>query len=359
MPILDVAERLGVLAGLRRAGREHVGPCPACGGRDRFGINPDKNLFLCRRCGGKGGQIDLVRHVLALDFKGALAWLCGERDAALDPVEAARRKRRAAEARDRAEREAARFRARAIEAAQDIWASAVPAAGTPVEDYLRLRRVHPGVLPAAFRYIADHPYIRRIGGASRELHRGPAMIAAVTAPAPGGGVALRCVHQTWIDLSQPGGKARIPDPEGDGFMPAKITRGAKRGGAIRMIFGTNGHLIMGEGIETTLTAAVAGVDPDASFWSGVDLGNMAGRTRRVPGVRYSAVPDMEDAEAFVPPPQITRLTFIQDGDCHPAKTHSLLLCGLRRAMALRPGLSAAIAPAREGADLNDMIMEAS
>ena len=37
--ITDVADQLAI-QGLRRAGVEMVGPCPQCGGDDRFGINP-------------------------------------------------------------------------------------------------------------------------------------------------------------------------------------------------------------------------------------------------------------------------------------------------------------------------------
>jgi hypothetical protein len=33
---------------LRRQGRELVGPCPTCGGRDRFAVNPSKQLWNCR-----------------------------------------------------------------------------------------------------------------------------------------------------------------------------------------------------------------------------------------------------------------------------------------------------------------------
>ena len=43
--ILAVAERH---ARLKRVGSEYVGPCPGCGGRDRFAVSPRKGLFNCR-----------------------------------------------------------------------------------------------------------------------------------------------------------------------------------------------------------------------------------------------------------------------------------------------------------------------
>ncbi|OLS53779.1 primase-helicase zinc-binding domain-containing protein [Rhodovulum sulfidophilum] len=59
LPIGEVAERLGI-AGLKPPQAiERVGPCPVCGGRDRFGINTARNVFNCRHCGG-GDSIALV-----------------------------------------------------------------------------------------------------------------------------------------------------------------------------------------------------------------------------------------------------------------------------------------------------------
>ena len=40
--ILDVARRHGVLNRLKKVGDEYTGPCPLCGGTNRFAINPRK-----------------------------------------------------------------------------------------------------------------------------------------------------------------------------------------------------------------------------------------------------------------------------------------------------------------------------
>jgi len=45
---------LGATLGLKKYGKEYVGPCPYCGGRDRFFIGPGKKhdlAFGCRGCG--------------------------------------------------------------------------------------------------------------------------------------------------------------------------------------------------------------------------------------------------------------------------------------------------------------------
>jgi hypothetical protein len=112
---------------------------------------------------------------------------------------------------------------------------------------------------------------------------------------------------------------------------------------------------MGEGIETTLTAFAVNAVPNAAYWAGVDLGNMAGHMLKVEGVRYSGLPDMSDEKAFVPPQWVKRLIFIQDGDSEPNMTLAKLECGLRRAMELRPGLVGQIVSAGSGVDLNDVL----
>ena len=73
--IEDVAQRHGVK--LRREGKELVGPCPRCGGDDRFAINVKKQLWNCRGCGRGGDVIDLVEHLDSVDFTTACTTLLG------------------------------------------------------------------------------------------------------------------------------------------------------------------------------------------------------------------------------------------------------------------------------------------
>ena len=73
--ILGVARNLG--ARLRRSGGEWVGPCPVCGGTDRFAINPSKGLWNCRGCDRGGDTIDLVRHLTGSSFASAVELVDG------------------------------------------------------------------------------------------------------------------------------------------------------------------------------------------------------------------------------------------------------------------------------------------
>ena len=68
---------------LKRFGRELVGPCPACGGRDRFGVNTQKGIWNCRGCARGGDVIDLVQHLDGTSFAAAVETLTG-REAAPD-----------------------------------------------------------------------------------------------------------------------------------------------------------------------------------------------------------------------------------------------------------------------------------
>jgi CHC2 zinc finger/D5 N terminal like len=63
---------------LRREGAEFVGPCPRCGGDDRFAINVKKQVFNCRGCGIKGDVIAFVQCLDGCDFNSACATLAGE-----------------------------------------------------------------------------------------------------------------------------------------------------------------------------------------------------------------------------------------------------------------------------------------
>jgi hypothetical protein len=57
---------------------EREGPCPKCGGTDRFAINIEKQVWNCRGCDKGGDVIGLVEHLDGCDFIDACATLNGE-----------------------------------------------------------------------------------------------------------------------------------------------------------------------------------------------------------------------------------------------------------------------------------------
>jgi phage/plasmid primase-like uncharacterized protein len=65
--------------GLRLVGRqERKGPCPICGGTDRFAINIKKQVWNCRGCQHGGDVIALVQHLDGGSYANAVAKLIGE-----------------------------------------------------------------------------------------------------------------------------------------------------------------------------------------------------------------------------------------------------------------------------------------
>lgn len=52
-------------------GGEYHGPCPFCGGTDRFIVQPAQQHWWCRQCGRGGDPVALVMELEQLDFKAA------------------------------------------------------------------------------------------------------------------------------------------------------------------------------------------------------------------------------------------------------------------------------------------------
>ena len=74
--ILAAAQRFGQLK--RDGAKEYCGPCPRCGGTDRFSLNTRKQLWNCRGCGRGGDVISLLMHATDATFAEAVASLAGE-----------------------------------------------------------------------------------------------------------------------------------------------------------------------------------------------------------------------------------------------------------------------------------------
>ena len=72
LPAHDI-ERVSKQFGLRKRGREYVGPCPICGGDDRFHIRLNDGLFGCRGP-GCGDDRDFARNVMRMALGEALPY---------------------------------------------------------------------------------------------------------------------------------------------------------------------------------------------------------------------------------------------------------------------------------------------
>ena len=389
VPLRAELERRGL-----RILHEHNGPCPRCGGRDRFAVNFrrfDRNngtegIFICRESGAGGDAIALAQHLDGTTFLAAVETLTGRpppgRRAAETPGEREERERRLARAQEAAAAKAAaalvssdKYRQQERERAYALWRKARPARGTLVEAYLEKR----GLLlfpDLRLRFLADQPLWDKPPPHGRIVHQGPAMVAPIIGPdGRFGGI-----HMTWLDLAQEKGKALVPDPETGEMIPAKKIRGIKRQGCIPLspIEGAT-RLIEGEGIETVLTVrrrlaeAADLAQPVTAYWSAVDLGNMAGKaTRSVPHptlksvdklgrLRAPLVPGPEPAELDnlpIPLPEgITEVILLQDGDSEPFRTEMAMRRAAARRALERPDLLIRKAVPPAGLDFNDLVRE--
>ena len=197
------ADRLG----LRRAGGELIGGCPACAaGEDRFYVTPDGGAY-CRRCCPDGNDPDAVRRLF-----DAAGW---ERPGPARVSRETARNRRTPDAAprgpDAARRKAARREAGAL------WLRAAPLSledVNPGAEYLRGRlRVVDGPggwlkleLPASIRWLAPWP---------PEVPKPPAAPAGCllfrwqTRAGAGGGVSAMAVAPDGRRIEWRGGKAGV------------------------------------------------------------------------------------------------------------------------------------------------------
>jgi hypothetical protein len=246
-----VARSLG--AKLKRAGStEWAGPCPACGGDDRFSINTNENVFNCR--GSEGGDvIKLVEHVTGCSFGEAVERLTGQ----------ARRQRKEDEARQK----------RNEATIAEILKRSVPAEGTHGEAYMHERGLRPPRRQTLdLRFVADLDYWGpQDNGSDRVvlLATLPALIAIIRDSRG----AIIGISQTYLDPHEP----RKWTPTGSRRNGPKKIRGHKQGGMIRL-GAISETLAISEGVENALAWWQMAQGPeDVSLAAAVDLGNLAGR----------------------------------------------------------------------------------
>ena len=142
---------------LRGQGINRTGPCPVCGGRDRFGVNIAKQVWNCRGCDLGGGVIRLVQHLDHCNFVTALDTLAGKRPRAVKTAPL------------RTSRSDTKYDQEQHRKAAWLWSQREPIAGTPADRYLLKRGI-----------ICRAPTIGYLAPARPDHH--PALIAAYGIP---------------------------------------------------------------------------------------------------------------------------------------------------------------------------------
>lgn len=355
-----------------------AGPCPACGGRDRFSIHARKQAFNCRQCGGKGKDgIALMALAGGHSLTSRTGFLAAcsdalanrpvpeggeteseeDRQARLERIAARRRKTEVQAAAQ--EKSANIWREKEVNRARGIYLNA-PDGGRPrlLAEYLRRRTgfdMHDGVF-ANLRLQPNATYWhgKDERGFERAWYAGPAMLAPfITLDG-----VITGLHQTWIDLRRPPKfRADLGTGEDGEPLPPKKMRGTKRGSLIPL-FGLmqSARWVGGEGIENGLTIAGAeGFRADTFYFAAGDLGNLAGpadpassfshpqdvvadKRGRIRAVRVAGPvpkPDQAPDEAMQVADHVTELMLLADGDSEKWMTAAAMVRAQARLS--RPG----------------------
>lgn len=234
---------------LWRTGRRLRGECPVCGASKgkrtdgAFWADPDTGRWGCFSGGAecaRGGDIVRLEQLL----RGGTPREAAER---LAGPSAVLRPRPVAKARRPEEPHVA-----SVTAAR-LWHQAAPAAGTLVERYLRGRGIEGRVLAGALHRLRFHPRAFWGGEPGAWIHA-PAMLAAVHTPAgPTGGV-----HLTYL---QADGRGKADLSPAKRMWGPQMGADGHAGGAWLIGPRGEGVLIVGEGIETSLSAAILYGEP--------------------------------------------------------------------------------------------------
>ncbi len=356
---------------LKQSGAYLTGPCPRCGGDDRFSIEKRQNKWICRGCDVGGNDcISMVINCEPLQAtqRGAASvqaceLITGRRaseELTAATIEA--NKRKVAEQQRKQQLQTERYRETARRKGYEIWRQGDDQSerwSEHVGRYLSKRGLDldQNVIGAAVRYHNDLSYWHspERGKIGSIVHHGPAMLACLQWSDDKFGL----VHMTWLDPAGPKGKAAIYSPDGSELLESKKMRGSKGDGAIRLFTPPDPcRLIIGEGIETTLTPYCHARQDRTAYWCALDLGHIAGRAAR--GSDHKPIrdkPDMSDQRCIFAPPWAKEIIFLADADSDPAKTRQTMQRAALRAKTLDPDRLVKIAWADPGKDFNDLAME--
>lgn len=288
-----------------------------------FTVDDEKGLYKCFGCGAAGDVFNWVMETESVSFPEAIERLggtaAGKKSPAKtktpDEIEADRREwERREEERQAAERDTKARRERGVHMARDIWRDSKPAAGTPVEAYLRSRAITIDIPPT----IRFHPSLRYKDDAVEKTL--PAMVAAVQAPDG----TICAIHRTYL----------APDGAGKADVPtAKKMLGPVQGCALRFAR-PDRALMVAEGIETSLSImqAYRVADSDAPVWASLSLNNFG-----------LWVPD-----------RVGRLILCCDNDNKDHAAAEKIVCDSAAAHVKR-GRDVRVCWAAQGMDFNDML----
>lgn len=276
---------------LKKAGQEWTGPCPVCGGNDRFSINPGKAKWNCRGHGGGSSVISMVMHIGNLSFLEACEELTGEPPpngkarplSAEERAERDRRRQEAEAAQRQREADERAYQENTLAAAQRIWSEVTPIAGSLAETYLHNFGLPtpPMGWPECLGFHPALPYPGR--------GRMPALVARVDDVAGN-------ITGIWREFISPDGRKADVDLQ-------KLGLGPVSGGAVRL-GGQGARIGVAEGVRTAL-GAWALIGFEYPVWSCLSTSGLTGFevplfVERITGFPDGDKPYRKQGNEFVP-----------------------------------------------------------
>ena len=274
----EIHQRFGIPAEYLK--KQH-GPCPACGGTDRFRFD-DKNgsgSYFCNQACGAGDGFQLLQAFNGWSAQEALHAVASFLGLSVHGVTPANKRPGAEAIKDsQKEQQVDEVNRKSNER---IWSQSKPiAAGSIADTYLKNRCLNLLTIPAELR---EHSALTYKHG-EEFLGKFPALVASVQNQA-GDIIGL---HRTF--LTTDGNKADVPKVR-KWTSPSKA--GAYSGSAIQL-GGVAPQLGISEGIETALACTLATGIPT---WAAMSASLM---------------------EMFEPPDEVTELVIFADNDLHQA-----------------------------------------
>ncbi|PHY20915.1 CHC2 zinc finger domain-containing protein [Caulobacter sp. BP25] len=242
---ISIEDLAGKVTKLRGNANQQRGACPiqGCGSKSKtvpFAVWPKTGRFRCYSCGAWGDVVDLEHQLGGGSSADAARRLLGEGFQPSKPRRAYTPEDRQADDRKRQS------------LAQRMWREARPILGTLAEKYLLGRAIHPAVVARAAARLRFHPAaLHSFDEGAQDWVRAPALIAsAETERGPTGGV-----HCTYL-LRDGSGRDKAL---GKKMWGVHVGRDGRPAGAWLIGPELEGFawtpLVLGEGIETTLSLA--------------------------------------------------------------------------------------------------------
>jgi phage/plasmid primase-like uncharacterized protein len=289
-------------------GSNLAGPCPVCGGTDRFAVHVGKQLFNCRLCGGKGhGAVSFVMFADGVGFIEAIERI---NNVPLPPDSEKTQRIMAPVGDDGSQRTSSALR---------LWREAGRIEGTVGLHYLERERSIFDLPPDPHNALRFHP--RCVFGqdkAGKHIFHG-------------------CILALYRDIvtNEPTGVHRIA-LDASGKLIGRMGLGRKQGSAIKFWDDSDVTigLVVGEGVETVLAAAMHVRHSGTTLrpaWSLVDAGNL---------------------ERFPILGGIEHLTVLADADANNCGQQAARMCAKRWAEAGRQ--AEVLIPDQLGQDFNDI-----